>query len=332
MKVLITRFSSIGDIVLTTPVIRCLKQQLSNVEVHFLTRTFYQDLLLDNPYIHKVHAFKSNLKEILNDLQAEKFDYIIDLQKNLRSLKLKSLLRLPVLTFNKLNFRKFLLVHFKIGTLPQVHIVDRYLKAIEPLGVRNDGKGLDHFVPEDAEVDVSNFPYEFRNGFLVWVIGAKHYTKTFPEHKIIEILNYVNKPVVLLGGKEDRQRGSRIAGEFYYVLNKCGDYTFNQCASVIKQSEKVVTNDTGLMHIAAALEKPIISLWGNTIPEFGMSPYYGEDSDKAERLSTIIEVQNLYCRPCSKIGFVKCPEGHFRCMREIDNDEVLAKIQQKGGA
>lgn len=326
MKVLITRFSSIGDIVLTTPVIRCLKNQVENVEIHFLTRSLYTELLANNPYLHKIHAFQSNLKEIIKDLKEEKFDYVIDLQKNLRSLKLKTLLRKPVLSFNKLNLRKFMLVHFKIGSIPDLHIVDRYLDSLRTLGVRNDGKGLDHFIPRKEEVDISQFPQEFQSGFLTWVIGAGHYTKTFPEHKVIEILSKVNRPVVLLGGQEDRERGSRIAGEFYYVLNKCGDYTLNQASSVIRQSQKVISNDTGLMHIAAALEKPVISIWGNTIPEFGMKPYYGA-ANKEEDLSSIMQVENLYCRPCSKIGFMKCPEGHFRCMREIDNDEVIAAIQ-----
>ena len=326
LKVLITRFSSIGDIVLTTPLIRCLKNQREDVEIHFLTKSFYKNLLVNNPYLSKIHDFEYNLKEIFKDLKAEKFDYVIDLHKNLRSWKVNAKLKRPVLTFNKLNLRKFFYVHFRIGSLPPVHIVDRYLKAVKSLGVKNDGKGLDHFIPEGEEVKVDEFPIEFRNGFLTWVIGAKHYTKTFPEHKIIEILQKVNRPVVLLGGPEDRERGSRIAGEFYYVINKCGDYSLNQCASLINQSEKVITNDTGLMHIAAALEKPVISLWGNTIPEFGMSPYYGDNTSKEEELSRIIEVDNLYCRPCSKIGFMKCPEGHFRCMREINNESVLDAI------
>ena len=328
LKVLITRFSSIGDIVLTTPVIRCLKQQMDNVEIHFLTKTFYKDLLTANPHIHTIHAFKDNLKETLSDLKAEKFDYIIDLHKNLRSYKLKALLRRPALTFDKLNIKKFFYVHFKIGSLPKIHIVERYLKPLRSWGIKNDGKGLDYFIPESDQVDTSTFPHEFQYGFVVWVIGAKHFTKRFPDHKIREIIQMINKPVVLLGGKEDRERGSRIAGEFYHVLNKCGDYNLNQAASVIRQAEKVITNDTGLMHIAAAFDKPVISLWGNTVPEFGMWPYFGNNQEKESRLSSIMEVKDLYCRPCSKIGFVKCPEGHFRCMREINNDEVADAIKQ----
>lgn len=326
MKVLITRFSSIGDIILTSPVLRCLKEQRPDVEVHFLTRTFFRDLLSANPHVAKVHTFKDNLREVLKDLKAEKFDYIIDLHKNLRSYRLKALLRRPALTFDKLNLRKFFYIHFKIGSLPKVHIVDRYLKPLRTLGVQNDGKGLDYFIPEDQRVDTQSFPYEFRKGYVVWVIGAKHFTKRFPDHKVREVIRDISQPVVLLGGPEDRDHGTWIAGEFYHVLNKCGDYTLNQAASVIRQSQKVISNDTGLMHMAAALKKPVVSLWGNTVPEFGMYPYYSSDEQVNRTYASIMQVEGLYCRPCSKLGFFKCPEGHFRCMREINNKDVAAEI------
>ena len=328
MKVLVTRFSSIGDIILTTPVLRCLKEQREDVEVHFLTRSFFKELLIANPYVQKIHTFTDNLQEVVHQLKAEKFDYIIDLHKNLRSYKLKALLRRPSLTFDKLNLRKFFYTYFKIGSLPSVHIVDRYLKPLKSFGVSNDGKGLDHFIPEDEEIDTSSFPMEFHKGYVAWVIGAKHFTKRFPDHKIREILHEIPQPVVLLGGHEDREHGTWIAGEFYHVLNKCGDYTLNQAASVIRQADKVISNDTGLMHMAAALQKPLISLWGNTVPEFGMYPYYGSDANKTRALSSIMEVKGLYCRPCSKLGFAKCPEGHFRCMRELDNETIASEIQK----
>lgn len=327
MKVLVTRFSSIGDIILTTPVLRCLKEQRQDIEVHFLTRSFFRELLAANPYIQKIHTFTYNLQEVVQELKAEKFDYIIDLHKNLRSYKLKALLRRPSLTFNKLNLRKFFYTYFKIGSLPAVHIVDRYLKPLKALGVKHDGKGLDYFIPEDEEVNTREFPVEFHQGYIAWVIGAKHFTKRFPDHKIREVLHQISQPVVLLGGPEDREHGTWIAGEFYHVLNKCGDYTLNQAASVIRQADKVISNDTGLMHMAAALQKPLISLWGNTVPEFGMYPYYGDDPQKAEKLSTIMEIKGLYCRPCSKLGFMKCPEGHFRCMRELNNETIAQAIK-----
>jgi heptosyltransferase-2 len=83
-----------------------------------------------------------------------------------------------------------------------------------------------------------------------------------------------------------------------------------------------VTHDTGLMHIAAAFGRPIISLWGNTAPAFGMTPYYG---DRPVPYG-IMETKGLWCRPCSKIGYEKCPMGHFRCMERIDPEQVLRLV------
>jgi ADP-heptose:LPS heptosyltransferase len=121
----------------------------------------------------------------------------------------------------------------------------------------------------------------------------------------------------LLGGKED----AAIAEQVYQLhknntINLCGKLNLNQSASIIQQSHKVITSDTGLMHIAAAYKKDIISLWGNTIPEFGMGPYF------AGKNSQILEVKNLSCRPCSKLGYKKCPKGHFKCMNDIEIAEI----------
>lgn len=328
MKVLIIRFSSIGDVVLTTPVIRCLKEQIPGIEIHYLTKSAYGQLLTANSYLSKIHTFNTQLSEVLPRLRKEKFDYLIDLHRNLRSLKVRALLGKAAYTFPKLNFRKFLLVHFKIDWLPRLHIVDRYMKAVRSFSVNNDGKGLDFPIASEDEVDVEKWESPFNNGYIAWVIGARHFTKQFPEHKVKEITNNLNEPVVLLGGPEDRPMGERIEADMPHVKNLCGQISIGQSASVVKQAKRVVTNDTGLMHIAAALNKPVISLWGNTIPEFGMTPYYGDDEAKTEELSSIMEVKGLYCRPCSKIGFNKCPEGHFRCMRQISNETLEEAIKE----
>ena len=142
-KVLVIRFSSIGDIVLTTPILRCLKRQMEDVEIHYLTKKTFANLLVNNPYISKVHCFNTDLNLIIEDLKKENFDCIIDLHKNIRTFRVKMKLKVPSFTFNKLNIEKWLLVKLKINILPKVHIVDRYFKAVKSLGVVNDNKGLD---------------------------------------------------------------------------------------------------------------------------------------------------------------------------------------------
>lgn len=314
MKFLIVRFSSIGDIVLTTPVIRCLKKQLNEVEVHYITKQKFLNLIEHNPYLDKIHTFQDSLNEIITELRAEQYDYIIDLHHNLRSLKLKWALKTKSYSFNKLNWEKFLKVKLKKDVLPSVHIVDRYLDTVITWNVKNDGKGLDYFISSKDEVNLSEvLPPQFLNGYHALVVGGSYYTKKIPLQKLKEICQKSPLPLVLLGGKEDNV----VANELHQIFkettfNACGIFSINQSASLVRQAHYVITSDTGLMHIAAAYKKNIISIWGNTVPEFGMSAYFPGHQ------SQILEVKNLQCRPCSKLGYNQCPKKHFKCMNEID--------------
>ncbi len=321
VKFLIIRFSSIGDIVLTSPVIRCLKQQVKGAEIHFLVKKQFSSIMKNNPYLDKVHVFENNLTESISELKKEHFHYIIDLHRNLRSKMVKSRLKVLSFSFSKININKWLMVNFKINTLPNIHIVDRYLKTVQIFNIKNDNKGLDYFIPEEDEINLKNLPLNFRDKYIAFVVGAKHATKQLPVEKMISICKKSSFPVVLLGGNEDIEISNKIEQAIgKNIYNACGKYNLNQSASLIKQSYAVITHDTGLMHIAAAFKKKIISIWGNTIPEFGMYPYLpGQDSK-------IIEVKNLKCRPCSKIGFEKCPKKHFKCMQEINDNEIFDSI------
>lgn len=333
-KILIIRFSSIGDIVLTTPAIRCLKTQLKDVEIHYLTKKSFVSILESNPYVDKIHTIKENISEVMSDLKNENFDFIVDLHHNLRSLQVKRKLKKPSASFNKLNIEKFLMVRFKISRLPTIHIVDRYLDTVKQLNVSNDGKGLDYFIPAKDEINLGTIPETHRNGYIGFVIGAAHATKRLPVEKIISICKKLNRPIILLGGKEDEAKGDQIKKAVgVLIFNACNQYNINQSASLVKQAQKIITHDTGLMHIAAAFQKQIVSVWGNTIPEFGMQPYFGAKAETKNPKSVIpnpkseiIEVKNLSCRPCSKIGYDKCPKGHFRCLKEIDEGQIVSTI------
>ncbi len=318
MKILVVRFSSIGDIVLTTPILRCIKQQLKDVELHFITKHNFLSVIEDNKYVDKIYSIKSSLSEVVPQLKKEKYDYVIDLHHNVRTLKLKLALGKKSFSFNKLNWQKFLIVNLKANKLPNIHIVDRYFETVKSIGVQNDNKGLDYFINEKDEVDIpSSLPTLFHEQYNVLVVGGSYFTKQIPINQLKEICSKSSLPLILLGGKED----SNVAEQVYQLyknktINLCGKLNLNQSASIIQQSHKVITSDTGLMHIAAAYKKDIISLWGNTIPEFGMGPYFaGKDSQ-------ILEVKGLSCRPCSKLGYKKCPKGHFKCMNDIKIPEI----------
>lgn len=310
-KFLILRFSSIGDIVLTTPVVRCLKLQYPNAEVHFATKKKFKVLVENNPYIDKYYLLEDSLNSFIKTLQTEKYDFVIDLHNNLRTSIIKiGLYESKAFSFDKLNFQKWLLVNLKIKKLPKIHIVDRYLKTTETLNIKNDEYGLDYFIPEN---DIVNL--ELNENFVAYAIGGQHFTKKLPLSKIIELCKKINSKILLLGGKEDVEIGDQVKlvlGD--KIINTCGKYNLNQSASILRQSEYVISHDTGLMHIAAALKKKVISIWGNTVPEFGMYPYLTEYE--------VIENKNISCRPCSKIGYDKCPKGHFKCMNELDFSNI----------
>lgn len=322
-KILILRFSSIGDIVLTSPVVRCIKQQVPGAEVHFATKKRFHTLIESNPYIDKCHFLNGDFKGLIKALKKEKFDYVIDLHNNLRTFKIKLSLGVKHYSFKKLNIQKWLLVRFKVNLLPKIHIVDRYLQAAAHLGVVNDHQGLDYFIPEKDKVALSSLPETHRQGFIVFSIGGQHATKKMPLRRLISICKLINRPVVLVGGKTDIETGFIISNSLgKNIYNASGIYNLNQSASLISMAEKVITHDTGMMHIAAALKKPVISLWGNTIPEFGMTPYLPGEENK----NIILEVKDLNCRPCSKIGHSSCPKKHFNCMNLIDNQLIIEAV------
>lgn len=325
MKFLIIRFSSIGDIVLTTPVIRCLKQQVENAEVHYLTKSSFRGIIETNPYVDKMHLLEDDFENLVEALQQEKFDYIIDLHHNLRTLKVKKALKsVPAFSFNKLNIKKWLLTAFKINLMPQVHIVDRYLDTVKSFNVKNDGKGLDYFIPDHDIVAETDIPAAQSLGYTGIVIGAAHNTKKLPLHKLKELCEKINHPIILLGGAEDRAIGDEIASiDPIKIYNSCGKFNLNESADLVRRAKVIITHDTGLMHIAAAFKKPIVSIWGNTVPAFGMKPYFGNTNVKHD----VFEVKGLWCRPCSKIGYSKCPLGHFKCMEKHTISEISAKAK-----
>ena len=331
-KILVIRFSSIGDIVLTTPVIRCLKNQLQDVEIHVLTKKKFSGLYKTNPYINKVYEYDDSLKKNIEELKLENYDYVVDLQKNKRSVRVTRALGRPHASFPKLNFRKFLLSTFKINIMPDVHIV------------------LDFFISDKNNFPISELPVEFQNGYYAFVIGGTYKTKILPPVKIAEVLKKINKPVILLGGPDDVERAEEIISlvngqqttdnvdinsqiqkdsqifrfSDFQILNLVGKINLEQSASIVKNADSVLTNDTGLMHIAAAFHKNIVSVWGNTVPELGMYPYLPKEPEKCH----IIECNDVRCRPCSKLGFKECPKKHFRCMMEIDVESIVENLSK----
>lgn len=335
MKFLIIRLSSFGDIVLTTPVLRCLKTQLPDAELHYLVRSSFKAAVINNPHITKLHLHNEDWNTMINGLKEEKFDYIIDLHRNMRSFRIKTALKLPSFSFKKLNFRKLIFTKLKWNVMPkQDHIIDRYLKTVSLFGVYNDGGGMDYFISAEEEVKLKDIPASHHAGYIGIVIGASFYTKRLPVYKLQELCSKIDHPIILLGGPEDKERGEEIKKvDSVKVYNASGKFSLNESADLVRKAKLIITHDTGLMHIAVALKKQVITVWGSTTPSFGMYPYYGANFLSHQLTSPCddVQVHRLWCRPCTRIGRRKCPQGHFKCMKKISIDEVVMKVYERLG-
>lgn len=325
MKILIVRFSSIGDVVLTTPVLRCIAEQLSDVEIHFITKKSFESVLQNNPRIAKLYTIEKSIDEVLSQLKQEKYDLVIDLHKNIRTLSLKRKLGVKSYSFPKLNFQKWLLVNFKKDKMPKVHVVDRYFEGVKDIGVVNDQRNGEYYLTDSDVVNTQEKLHLEPTSYVAIAIGAQFATKTLPVEKLVEILKKIEAPKVLLGGPTDVERGEEIMRKMNadnHVTNAVNQFSLNQSASIVSQAKVLLTHDTGLMHIATCFNVPIVSVWGNTVPALGMYPYYpGNDANYS-----IHEVQNLSCRPCSKIGYQSCPKKHFNCMNFQDVTKIAEDV------
>jgi len=319
-KILIVRFSSIGDIVLTSPVIRCVKKQLG-CELHYLTKSKFRTILEHNPHVDKIWSIDKEITEILPKLKKEKFDLIIDLHKNLRTKRLKLNLGIKSISFDKINVEKWLRVHTRINFLPKKHLVDRYFESLQSIGVQNDGHGLTYHHGL-TEYDVANLIPTER--YVAIVLGATYYTKRIPLDKIETIIQNSSLKCVLLGGHDVKSMAEKLAARYTQVANQCGKISLNESAALVLNSKYTITGDTGLMHIAAAFKTPTMMFWGSTAHELGMYPYYG---DNHEVLSVNMVNTNINCSPCSKIGKDVCPQGHFKCMKDLNDEDIISGMK-----
>lgn len=305
-----------GDIIYTTPVVRCLKQQIEGAEIHFLTKSQFKYIYQNNPYLDKLHTLKPTLKETIEDIKRENFDYIIDLHNNLRTSIIKFKTGLPSSTYKKERISKFLALKLKLKRfINPKHLVERYLETVEFLGVKNDNKPIDYHINGNYQTS-DLLPESHSNKYVAFIMGATHFTKRLPVEKIIKICSQIDLPIILLGGDDVKENANLVEKELgAKIFNTCGKINLDQSVFLVSKADSVIGFDTGLTHISEAFNKPLVSIWGGTTPELlGVSPYKVEQS-------LIVDV-DLPCRPCSKFGLEKCPLQHFKCMWDIPEDKI----------
>ena len=312
-EILVIRFSSIGDIVLCTPVFRLLKLKFPDAKITFLTKHKFRGILEGNKHIDRILAW-DNLKD-REELSNISFDAIVDLHSNLRSFIVKlRFWNVPRTSLNKENVNKFLFTLTKWKRFEVSSIVDRYVETLKVWNIVNDNGGLD-FEGQASEVGLEEI-----GKYVAIVLGGTYTTKRIPQNKLEELFAEMQKTkFVLIGGKEELELGNLLVEKYKgRVISKCGQLSINESAAVLKRSEIVIAGDTGMAHIAAALGKPLALIWGNTDRGYGMSPVPKPGVELKH-----FEVEGLGCRPCSKLGFAACPKQHFKCMEAQKMGEVM---------
>ena len=308
-KILIIRFSSIGDIILTTPLLRCLNNQL-NVEIDYLTKSEYKDLVTSNPHVNEVITLGS-ISETLDILRSKNYNYVIDLQNSLRSLLIRSLLFIKSYSFSKYNFKRYILIYFGINFLNN-HIVDRYFKSVKRLNINNDKKGVDYYFGSKK----FHLDFNIEQDYICWCIGGTYEQKRLSYVQILNVISKIEHPVLFIGGSKEKEISSRIKNRISRnnIFDLCGKTSIDESAYLMKKSKLILTNDTGMMHIASAFDVPIISFWGCTKPSLGFYPY--QANIKSECIIT-----DKSKNPCSKHG-KHCRFQNKGCIKQI-NDEVI---------
>ena len=333
MKALLICGPAIADVVFATPIIRALKVQLDELELHILADLTVAFTLDENPYVDKIHFANASTWKNYRSLKHEKFDIIVNLREGLNAKFLGVLLNAKTYALKSNRWEQWLMINLKIDHLPDHHLVHRMFEGLNKLPVKPDELGLDYFIPDKDKVAKEWLPEAFGEAYVVFCISASHNTRKLPVRRMIELCDKINKPIVLLGSKEDADTGEAIRKFFNQfaspgyeegilqlnkgtiIYNACGKFNFNQMASVVKQSRAIFTFDNEFIPIASAFKKEIFGLWGNTILLFGQYPYRTK--------FTVLENNKTSCRPCSATGFAKCPNGHFNCMNQIVFDFYL---------
>ena len=315
-KILIIRLSSLGDVLLTTPVIRAINKEYPNSQIDYVVKKQYSSSLQFNPHISTLYLYeKEKAKSIKDQIRKVKYDMVIDLQNNLRSCALTFGLGTEVKRFKKPTFKKLLLVWAKINLLKEIKPIP--MRYAEIAALQLDDKGLDLFIPENINPKLVT-----GKKYIGICPGAKHFTKRWPEEYFVELGNRLssqNFAVVIFGGKDDQKLCEAISSKIKNGINLCNDDDLLQTAIDMKQCQHIICNDSGLMHTATAVRTPITAIFGSTVSEFGFIPYLSANS--------ILENNSLSCRPCSHIGRSSCPQTHFKCMKEIKPNTVFDHVK-----
>lgn len=331
-KILVFRLSSIGDIVLTTALLRCLRNTFPDAQIDFVVKKQFADILRCVPFVSNVIELDSKkgfseLLAIRNHLKNEQYDVALDIHKNWRSLFVCNTIGAKqVFWFNKHVFRRWVLTTFHKDIYKEVRPVYlRFIDAAKQIGVAPDGKYTELFVPEQLGKSMKDIfaqaNISFEKRIIALCPGASFSNKQWQVEKFQQLAKRVvldfDAQVILLGGKKESEMCETIANESGAV-SFAGKFDLSQSIAALSMVSLTVANDTGMLHVSEALGVPVVGIYGPTARQFGYFPILPQ--------SKVAQVDNLPCRPCTKMGMNHCPKKHFSCMNDISVEMVLALI------
>ncbi|MFC1513974.1 lipopolysaccharide heptosyltransferase II [candidate division KSB1 bacterium] len=334
-KFLIIRLSSIGDIILTTPLIRALRKKYPNAIIDFIIKERFIDLVKSNPNLNTVISFNEKggfqeLRKLKHLIKNENYDYIIDIHKNFRSYYLRTWLRkTEILKYSKDYVKRTLLVKFGIDRFESVvPVYQKYFGAAETLGVEYDGKGTEINIPSGIRSyinsEIKENGYDPKRPFIILCPGAGFYTKRWMPERFARVGDHFSEKykalVCVLGNENDSDICKAVIKRMKYpAVNYAGKFSLIEAAGLMTFASLVIANDTGLMHMAQSQKRPVVAIFGSTTRELGYFPF--------PEGSFVIE-KDESCRPCTHNGRDKCPRKHFRCMKDIRSREVINRSEQ----
>ncbi len=320
-KILIIRLSSLGDIVLTQPVVQAVRKEFPKAQIHYLTKRVFSPIVEMFGCVDKIHYWEEK-KALLTNLRKLKFDLAIDLQSKLNTFIIKNFINAKqTSTYNKEHLLRRQIVKKKTKrTISST--VDLYFTALQKIGINSEVSNP-KLIPINNTMMPKAFTTNENTKYIGLFPGALHETKQYPINQLAELIDSVppewNCQFLIFGSKAENDLADelKILTETE-VINICGELDLQQLVTAIDKMDVVITNDSGPMHIAAALEKPQIAIFGATHPKLGFAPM---------NENTIILSADLQCQPCSLHGSKACPLDHFNCMKQVSAVDILKTLK-----
>jgi heptosyltransferase-2 len=331
-KILLIRFSSLGDLVILTALIEALADAFPGLELHLATKEIYSELFEGNPSLYRLHTLKEGsgfggLLRLRKELASDSFDIMIDAHNVIRSNFLYRTLdagRKVQLSKDQMTKLSMIRGSVSASEVETVTLRERYLSLLGGLGAEESGAMPRIITPHEAEKTAEGFVARWGLAgapLVALAPGARWETKRWPERNFSEVARRLAEEgtgVVLVGDEPEKGLCSRISSETGAV-DACGILSIMETAALLRMADLLVTNDSAPLHIAEACGTPVVGIYGPTVRQFGYFPLLPE---------SIALESDVDCRPCSRNGSRECRLESRQCLESISPDLVLESVSR----